>query len=1307
MKKHVCIAIISVISLLVFNLLSLDDVSAASKTAKAVIDGNGTMTFYYDSDNHESDGAIVYDIDQAGYAAFEDVPWYSNRNSVIKVAFDSSFSGFRPTSTSSYFFYFSKCTEISGLQYLDTSLVTDMSSMFSGCSALSDIDISSFDTSNVKNMAFMFEYCIKMGEINVSSFNTRNVTDMHYMFRGCLGIKELDLRSFDTSRVKNMSGMFRETSLQRIIVGDNWSTVNVTNSDYMFSESSHIIGGKGTVIDSNYIDKTYARVDSGESSPGYLTSASDYVEHIELIHEFDKMDYAKDYESLDTTGGLLKVSYLDGRVETVNIDENMVSGFDNSTVGKCNITIEYKSSMVSADVNIVNISDSGEWGNNLSWFIDTNNRLVIYGSGEMKTIETGEEYPWKHSKDTIKAVEIKEGVTSIAGEDTTGAFSGMTNVSNAVLPKSMITIGASAFDHCNLSEVFIPEGVVTIGEYAFCHNDNNANIVISEGVRTIGYAAFSGVAESIELPSSLQNMDDGALKNSLLPRLKNLSIAAGNDSFSVKDGVLYNNDQKELVLFPCGLENEAFSVPSSVAVVGEYAFYGCNNLKTITFNSDAPDIGLQAFGGDELDVFYPCDNKTWTDGKCADYGAQAVSWKIGHKYGTLISEKSSTCTEAGLAAHYLCSGCGKLFDADKNEKTEDELFIDIMGHKYGEIIAEKPATCTEDGMRAHYECTTCSTFFDVEKNEKTEEELAIGRTGHEYGEIIAEKPATCTKDGMSAHYMCSKCGELFDSDKNTKTEKELTIQTTGHVYGKIIKEVPATCTEDGMAAYYRCLVCDNLFDKNKSVKTFDELIITKKGHSYGSLIAEKLATCTEDGMMAHYKCTACSKLFDADKTEKTEEELAIGRTGHEYGEIIAEKPATCTEDGMRAYYECSKCKELFDDNKNVSTAAELKINRKGHRGGTATCQSKAECAVCNEEYGELAEHEYGNLILEKTATCTEDGMNQHYECGVCGKLFDVDKIVKTASQLSISKKGHIGGTATCQAKAECEVCHEHYGELAEHEYGKLVTEKKATCTQDGMVAHYECSVCGILFDKDRMEKTETELTLQKLGHSMTRVKPKVPTCLEIGNNEYYICGRCNGIFKDEVGDNVTTVEAELLDKGTHQWTDWTTIYRSTCKQRGLRIRFCNVCDKEERETMDKLDHEYVHESTAPGNLKNGSEYDRCPVCGIVRNYITVPGYSTCYVKSFGLKAGSKCFTAKWKKQSASVQKKFGGYQIIYSVNEDMSAAKKVSAKKTSASKTISSLKKGTKYYVQARTYTKSGGTTFYSAWTTKKTVTAK
>ena len=138
---------------------------------------------------------------------------------------------------------------LSGFQ---TSKVTDMEGMFSGCDDLTSLDLSSFDTSNVTDMYGMFGY---------------------YYF-GCRKLTTLDLSSFDTSKVTDMSEMFCSCEqLTTIYVSDLWNTNAVSSSADMFISCTNLVGGNGTVYDDSKTDKTYARIDK-PGQPGYLTDAN-------------------------------------------------------------------------------------------------------------------------------------------------------------------------------------------------------------------------------------------------------------------------------------------------------------------------------------------------------------------------------------------------------------------------------------------------------------------------------------------------------------------------------------------------------------------------------------------------------------------------------------------------------------------------------------------------------------------------------------------------------------------------------------------------------------------------------------------------------------------------------------------------------------------------------------------------------------------------------------------------------------------------------------------------------------------------
>jgi surface protein len=112
----------------------------------------------------------------------------------------------------------------------------------------------------------------------IDYLNTSEVTNMAYMFSYCESLPSLDLSSFDTHHVTNMCYMFSYCSeLQTVYVGDEWSTAAVTNSSGMFQGCTSIIGGMGTTYDANHVNKAYAHIDGGTSNPGYFTAKANFL----------------------------------------------------------------------------------------------------------------------------------------------------------------------------------------------------------------------------------------------------------------------------------------------------------------------------------------------------------------------------------------------------------------------------------------------------------------------------------------------------------------------------------------------------------------------------------------------------------------------------------------------------------------------------------------------------------------------------------------------------------------------------------------------------------------------------------------------------------------------------------------------------------------------------------------------------------------------------------------------------------------------------------------------------------------------
>lgn len=137
---------------------------------------------------------------------------------------------------------FQNCTDLTALDLssFNTAAVTDMSYMFYDCSDLLTLNVSSFNTESVTNMSCMFQECSDLTNLSLTSFVTANVTNMSNMFRTCESLLALNLSSFVTENVTNMSGMFYDCSDLKTLTITGFNTANVTNMREMFYECSDL-----------------------------------------------------------------------------------------------------------------------------------------------------------------------------------------------------------------------------------------------------------------------------------------------------------------------------------------------------------------------------------------------------------------------------------------------------------------------------------------------------------------------------------------------------------------------------------------------------------------------------------------------------------------------------------------------------------------------------------------------------------------------------------------------------------------------------------------------------------------------------------------------------------------------------------------------------------------------------------------------------------------------------------------------------------------------------------------------------------
>ena len=543
-------------------------------------------------------------------------------------------------------------------------------------------------------------------------------------------------------------------------------------------------------------------------------------------------------------------------------------------------------------------------------------------------------------------------------------------------------------------------------------------------------------------------------------------------------------------------------------------------------------------------------------------------------------------------------------------------------------VGKQPASCTEAGQKAHWFCNCCGLYYLIGDNDTVGEETTsasvIIPTSPHTLEPVAEKAATCTTGGNVAYWKCSVCGAMFEDANGDVPTDEESVKTpaNGHTWS-------SEWIKDADNHWHECTVCH--VKKPDTEKPHSWVVVKKNPNAEGSYA---------EGSPTHeVQCSVCGALKNeahegddittAWKHDKVHHWNVYGcgtimnKESHTWDTGKVTKAATCTEKGVKTYT-CSKCGETKTEDTQMLPHTTVKTEA-------------------------------------KAATCTEDGNAEYYTCQTCGKFFSDEggqNVIEKDSWIK-EKLGHKytdeslrvtwgGDGKSAHIQLTCaNSCGTPWSADVTLNNGITAAEKTpATCTEVGSTT-YTAKVTNPTTGKD-LTATKDVQDIPALGHDMTKVAAKAATCTEDGNNEYYVCSRCKDVFKDALGNTMTTVDAETITApGTHDfrgtWFDGGDGHYQKCQRKG-----CDAKSDPELHTSWSKPHESL--VWAPDHKSATATYPACEVCGVKPTKeaivtIQVTAEPTCTT------IGKRTYTATQKLPDSSTRSNFY-YEDIPALDHD-------------------------------------------------------
>ena len=423
-----------------------------------------------------------------------------------------------------------------------------------------------------------------------------------------------------------------------------------------------------------------------------------------------------------------------------------------------------------------------------------------------------------------------------------------------------------------------------------------------------------------------------------------------------------------------------------------------------------------------------------------------------------VEAKDKTCLLAGNIEHWTCTQCNTIW-ADEALTTTLRL-ADVMIPTKGEHTYD-------------FECdSVCVVCLLESRPERTHEyfnkcdkvcmycyEVTNPTADHTVEHVEAVDPV-CHQTGNVEYWYCTDCGIAW-ADETLRYQTNLKSVITPALVGlTYVAEVPATCHQLGCQEYWYCTDCKAVFADAEGRYLTNVKNLTLVYTADITHVDAVEATCHQNGNVEYWYCNDCLAVFtDAALTQLSNFKSVVtpATVGLTY---VAEVEAACHQNGRQEYWYCEECKAIFSDAQGRYLTNYLNL----------TIPYTAELVHVE--------------AVEGTDCVTYDGNIEYWYCAECETVFTDAALTQVSNFQSVKVNGSHSYFYACDAV--CQVCNEVTKEVT-HDIVH-VDAKAATCTVNGNIEYWYCSICGSAWaDEDLTQVTNRmSVVVPAPGHNYVK-----------------------------------------------------------------------------------------------------------------------------------------------------------------------------------------------------------------------------